>query len=72
MSYHYVWLIWSSAFLVPWLILYWALPRYRLQMGWTSLLMAIFGLTEPLFIPEYWNPPTVYRSSHPQRQRTAA
>lgn len=59
-SYHYVWLIWSSAFLAPWLILYWAFPRDRPQMGWASLLMAPFGLTEPLFVPEYWNPPSLF------------
>ncbi len=60
MPYHYVWLFWSSAFLVPWLILYRALPGYRPQMGWASLLMAPFGLTEPLFVPEYWNPPSLF------------
>lgn len=58
--YHYVWLIWASAFLAPWLILYRALPRYRPQMGWASLFMAPFGLTEPLFVPEYWNPPSLF------------
>lgn len=28
---------------------------------WTvSLATAPFGLTEPLFVPEYWNPPTLF------------
>lgn len=25
-----------------------------------SLATAFFGLTEPLFVPEYWNPPTLF------------
>lgn len=29
-------------------------------MWWTSLLTATFGLTEPLFVPEYWNPPSLF------------
>ena len=60
MSGHYVWLVWSSAFLVPWLLLFLAFERHRRQMWWTSLLMAPFGLTEPLFVPEYWNPPSLF------------
>ena len=60
MSYHYVWLMWSSAFLLPWLLLFVAFPPHRRQMWWASLLMAPFGLTEPLFVPEYWNPPSLF------------
>ena len=60
MSYHYVWLLWSSAFLVPWLLLFFAFDQHRKQMLWTSLAMAPFGLTEPLFVPEYWNPPSLF------------
>ena len=29
-------------------------------MFWVSLLSAPFGLTEPLFVPEYWNPPSLF------------
>jgi hypothetical protein len=29
-------------------------------MLWASLLTMPFGLTEPLFVPEYWNPPTLF------------
>ena len=60
MTYHYVWLIWSSAFLLPWVLLYWLFPRYRTAMWWASIFMAPFGLTEPLFVPEYWNPPSLF------------
>lgn len=56
----YVWLVWSSAFLVPWGLLYWRLPAQRPAMRWASLFTAPFGLTEPLFVPEYWNPPSLF------------
>lgn len=29
-------------------------------MLWTSLLTMPFGLTEPLFVPEYWSPPSLF------------
>ena len=57
---HYVWLIWSCAFLVPWLGLFLWLPRYRSIMVWSSTATMPFGLTEPLFIPRYWNPPSLF------------
>ena len=61
MPYHYVWLIWSSAFLCPWMILYLvSKPQRRIKMWWASVFMAPFGLTEPLFVPEYWSPPSLF------------
>ncbi|MEK7876850.1 MAG: lycopene cyclase domain-containing protein [Pseudomonadota bacterium] len=60
MTYHYVWLIWSSAFLLPWIVLYAAFPAHRRTMWWASLFMAPFGLTEPLFVLAYWNPPSLF------------
>lgn len=56
----YVWLVWSSAFLVPWALLYWQFPRHRRAMRWASLFTTPFGLTEPLFVPEYWDPPSLF------------
>jgi len=29
-------------------------------MLWASLLTMPFGLTEPIFVPEYWNPPSLF------------
>jgi hypothetical protein len=55
-----VWLFWSSAFLAPWLAAYAAFPRHRKAMWWASLFTTPFGLTEPLFVPEYWNPPSLF------------
>ena len=60
MGYHYVWLIWSSTFLLPWIALYLANARLRTVMWRTSLATALFGLTEPIFVPEYWNPPSLF------------
>ena len=59
MSDRYVWLLWASAFLVPWGVLFLRFPEHRRVMLWTSLFTAPFGLTEPLFVPEYWNPPSL-------------
>ena len=59
-SYHFVWLIWSAAFLVPWLALFAARPHLRRRMLLASALTAPFGLTEPLFVPAYWNPPSLF------------
>ena len=59
-AYRYVWLIWSAAFLLPWAALFVARPKLRSRMLWASVLTAPFGLTEPLFVPAYWNPPSLF------------
>lgn len=56
----YVWMVWSCAFLVPWLLLYVVFRSYRRAMLWAALFTAPFGLTEPLFVPEYWSPPSLF------------
>ena len=60
MKYHFVWLLWSSAFLLPWTALYLTNPLLRGVMWRTSLATSLFGLTEPVFVPEYWNPPSLF------------
>ena len=60
MRYHYAWLLWSSAFLVPWSVLFLANPGQRRAMWRISLVTALFGFTEPIFIPRYWNPPSLF------------
>ncbi len=59
-SIQYVWLLWAGAFLIPWLLLYWRFPQFRRVMLWASLFTTPFGLTEPLFVPEYWSPPSLF------------
>lgn len=56
----YVWLVWASAFLAPWGVLYWRYPAHRRAMIWASVFTTPFGLTEPLFVPSYWNPPSLF------------
>lgn len=60
MQYHYVWLVWAFAFLVPWAALFVANPRHRGVMWRASLGTSLLGLTEPLFVPSYWNPPSLF------------
>ena len=60
MTYHYVWLLWSSAFLVPWAALYLLQPAFRREMLQVSLATSLLGITEPIYVPEYWNPPSLF------------
>ena len=60
MHHQYIWFLWSSAFLLPWLALYvWFPAQRRVQLP-ASLATMPFGLTEPLFVPEYWSPPSLF------------
>ena len=59
-KHQYVWLLWSTAFLGPWLLLFLWRPELRARMARVSLLTSLLGLTEPIFVPEYWNPPTLF------------
>jgi len=56
----YAWFIWSLGFLAVWLSLYLSKSAMRRQMLRTSLWTSPLGLTEPLFVPEYWNPPSLF------------
>jgi hypothetical protein len=56
----YVWLIWSSAFLIPWVLLYFFKPGYRRKMLRVSMATSLLGLSEPIFVPQYWNPPSMF------------
>lgn len=56
----YIWFLWSLSFLIPWLGIYWIYPVFRKTMLYASLATMPFGLTEPLFVPEYWLPPSLF------------
>lgn len=60
MRYHYTWLLWSSAFLLAWLAVYVGAKPSRRKFLQVSLATAPLGLTEPVFVPEYWNPPSLF------------
>ena len=60
MGYRYAWAVWSSAFLLPWLGLWLLAPAGRAVMWRVSVATMPFGLTEPIFVPAYWNPPSLF------------
>jgi len=55
-----IWFFWSLAFLVPWAAFYVFFKSHRRAMLRVSLFTMPFGLTEPLFVPEYWTPPSLF------------
>ncbi len=56
----YAYVILSSALFAVWLILYALRANIHREMLWVSFGTMFLGLTEPLFVPEYWNPPTLW------------
>lgn len=58
----YIWLIWSLILLAVWFIVYISLKfkDQRKEMLIVSLWTSLLGLTEPLFVPAYWNPPSLF------------
>ncbi|NOZ63474.1 MAG: hypothetical protein GXO71_00740 [Caldiserica bacterium] len=56
----YVWLIWSLLLLIIWGFFFIFKKNLRREMLWASLWTAPLGLTEPLFVPGYWNPPSLF------------
>ena len=59
------WLFWSLVLVGVWFVVYLLVRReQRQEMFIVSLWTAIFGITEPLFVPEYWNPPSLFDLAH--------
>lgn len=56
----YAWLIWSLGFLAVWFLIYLFQPTFRKEMLYMGLGTMLFGFTEPLFVPGYWVPPTLF------------
>ena len=58
----YIWLFWSLILIAVWLIVYALIKNKesRREMFIVSLWTSILGLTEPIFVPEYWNPPSLF------------
>ena len=52
-EYRYVWLLWASAFLLPWAFLYFVSPALRSQMVRVSAATSLLGLTEPILAGVY-------------------
>ncbi len=56
----YAWFIWSLIALGVWAVIYWRHPAFRTEMRRISWWTLLFGFTEPLFVPEYWSPPSLF------------
>lgn len=64
MADNYIWFTWSLGLVVIWLIVFTTYRKARKRMLGASLLTMPFGLTEPLFVPEYWHPPSLFDLAH--------
>lgn len=58
----YVWLIWNLILVGIWLAIYFLLDAKdkKREMLIVSLWTSLLGFTEPLFVPEYWSPPSLF------------
>lgn len=56
----YAWFMWSLGFLSVWVVVFILRKEFRKEMMLISLLTMPLGLTEPLFVPRYWNPPSLF------------
>lgn len=58
----YVWLIGSLILLGCWLVLFTLLrdARGKREMLKVSFWTGLLGITEPIFVPAYWNPPSLF------------
>lgn len=54
------WLVFALILFGIWIIVFILKKNARKEMLVVSLLTMPFGLTEPLFVPEYWNPPSLF------------
>ena len=57
----YSYLIWCVLLGTIWLALYIIRKDLRYEIMFASLLFLPFGLTQPLFVPDYWNPTVIYK-----------
>ncbi len=62
MGIQYVWFIWSFILLIVWALIYFSLKerQSKKEMLYVSLFTSFLGLTEPIFVPAYWNPPSIF------------
>ncbi len=59
-SYHYSYFIGTLIFVAAWVACFWIGKSYRPQMIWGTLVSMPFALTSLLFIPQYWQPPSLF------------
>lgn len=54
------WLVFSLILFGIWMIIFIFNKKSKKEMFYVSLFTMPFGLTEPLFVPEYWNPSSLF------------
>jgi hypothetical protein len=54
------WLFFSLILFCVWLLIYSARPALRKEMLWASLVTAPLALLEPIYVPAYWTPPSLF------------
>lgn len=60
MNYDYAYLLTSLLLFLVWLVFYFKNPKSRRKILLVSVFTAPLGLTEPLFVPAYWLPFTLF------------
>ncbi len=56
----YEWLTFALMFVALWGVFYIERPALRREMLWVSLFTSLAGFSEPIFVPAYWNPPSLF------------
>jgi hypothetical protein len=59
-NYHYSYLVGALIFDAAWLACYVIGKRYRAEIRWGTLISAPLALTNILFVPQYWTPPSLF------------
>lgn len=60
MAFSNPWLISSLLLFAVWILIWLCKPGARKELFWVSFFTLFLGFTEPLFVPEYWNPPSLF------------
>lgn len=63
----YAWFTGSLMFLLIWGILFIVKKDFRKEMLLLSFLTMLLGVTEPLFVPDYWHPLSLFDLAHRTR-----
>jgi hypothetical protein len=56
----YEWFFFALFWLIMWAVVYAAKASLRQEMLQVSAFATLGGLTEPIFVPAYWNPPSLF------------
>jgi len=65
----FAWMLWSLLLVGVWAVIYFFLKNReaRKEMLVVSFWTSLLGLTEPLFVPSYWSPPSLFDLAHKTR-----